>query len=288
MTRRLLHFLVIAGVIVCAVLGGLGIRYSSRVQADFGDVREGFALVQPAFAQGFPAGRFPMSEAGISAYVKVNQSVDIAKARTFFRGIQAEGDGYLIGIVELPGLREELWPHLYVNKDGWFLAYYSKYDPASKLMPWNGYQGGPVATTTLRDALVQFTTQLFASMQMAFSFSASEKDLHYYDFRYPEARAFVLAVDVVLPNQEDSLRYAIPSAVMTYESSWAHYAEGVHGYDSTESKVDGSTLYKGGGGTYYASGLLGEQFLIKEKPHTASISQGRDGHSGIAIAFIYR
>jgi hypothetical protein len=253
-----------------------------------GDVRQGFSLVQPAFAQGVPADRFPMSEAGISAYVKINQSVDIAKARAFLRGIQAEGDDYLIGIVELSGLREELWPHLYVNKSGWFLAYYSKYDPASKLMPWNGYQGGPVATTTLRDALVQFTTQVFASMQMAFSFSASEKDLHYYDFRYPEARAFVLAVDVVLPNQEDSMRYAIPSAVLTYESSWAHYAEDVNGYDSTESKVDGSTLYRGGGGTYYASGLLGEQFLIKERSHTVSISQGRDGHSGIAVAFVYR
>jgi hypothetical protein len=111
--------------------------------------------------------------------------------------------------------------------------------------------------------------------------------LSYYDFRYPEAKAFVLAADVIFPNQADSLRYAIPSAALVYEGAWAHYAEGIYGYDSTESKVDGSTLHKGGGGTYYACGLLGEQYLRKEQAHTVSISQGRKGHSGIAVAFIY-
>jgi len=270
--------------------GGLELKtYETIAPVPEGTARGAFSLGAPAFAQGVPADQFPTNEAGISAYVKVEQTIDLNSARAFFQGIQAEGTSYLIGIVEIKGLPEELWPHLYVNIDGWFLTYYSKYDPASKLMPWNGYEGGPITTTTLRDALVQFTTQYFASVQTAFAFSSVEQDMHYYDFRYPEARAFVLAADFVSPAQEDSLRYAIPTGVLVYEGSWAHYASQVGSW--SVSQADGADLYRGGKGTYFECGLLQDRYLRKETAHTVSVKQddwGGDRYSGIAVVFIYR
>ena len=290
MKRKIIMLATVAGILAVGLSIGLSIDRLMGEEGIAEGMENSFALSVPAFAQGVPANQFPGSEAGISAHIKVDQVVDLAKAMACFRGIQAEGADYIIGIVELAGLPEELWPHLYVNTDGWFLAYYSKYDSASKLMPWNGYEGGPVTTTTLRDALAKFTTELFASMQIAYSFSSVDASLSYYDFRYPEAKAFVLAADVAGNTvSEDSLRYAIPSSAMIYEGSWAHYAIGISGYGSlfSESKVDDTRLHRAEAGTYHACGLLAEEHLRKEQAHTASIQMYGGGRSGIAVAFIY-
>jgi hypothetical protein len=294
MNRRLVKLLLVAAVIGCAAIG-FGVMESTPDTPNAGGVAQVFSLSVPAFAQNTSAVRFPSSEAGISAYLKLALSVDLGKARAVFRGIQAEGSDYLVGIVELAGLPEDVWPHLYVSKDGWFVAYYSKYDPTSKLMPWKDYKGGRIDTTTLRDALAQFTTKLLDSMQATFSFAANEKDLHYYDFRYPEARAFVLAADSVGPSERhDGLRYAIPTGVTVYDGSWAHYAM-IKGrccdWVGSRSKVDDSDVFSGGDGTYYECGQFMEQALRREQAHTATIDigvSGGDGTAGIAVAFVYK
>ena len=92
-----------------------------------------------AFAQ--QSATFPADEAGISAYVNVEQNIDLAKAKSALRGIQAEGSNYVIGIMELPGLPEEEFPHMYISSDGWILAYYSQFAPASRIMHWGKYGG---------------------------------------------------------------------------------------------------------------------------------------------------
>lgn len=284
---RFAKLLAFCGVVAVLTVGGF---FTSQFFSSVDDTApRSITLSAPAFAQAVPSDAFPTSEAGISAYFSAGKSVDISKARTLFRGIQASGSDYLIGIVEIKELPEELWPHLYITSDGWFLAYYSKFDPASKLMPWNGYKGGPVTTTTLEEALVQFATQYFASTQVAFSPSSIEEHLHYYDFRYPEATAFVLAADQVGPDEEeDSLRYAIPTGVLVYEGSWAHYASDVYRWST--SQVDKVDLYRGKKGTYFTCGLLEDQYLRKEAPHTATVLKddwGGDRSAGIAVAFIY-
>jgi hypothetical protein len=256
------------------------------------------ALAQPAVGQASALSTFPASEAGISAYIKVDQAVDLAKARACFRGIQAEGDGYLIGIVELEGLPEEVWPHLYVNTDGWLLTYYSKYDPASKLMPWNGYEGGPVRTTTLRDALLRFTTGLFSA---AFSLDAVTPQLAYYDFRHPSATRFVLAVDSVKDAGKDSFRYAIPLGIQVFEASWAHCSLDIGGTCPTAvALLDSKEKSKCDGGTKYAFGLIEAPFLTPEIAHTVEVvaqancdsgfgsSPWLRGRSGAVVVFIYR
>jgi hypothetical protein len=296
MNRRLVKLLLVAAVIGCAAIG-FGVMESAPDTPNAGGVAQVFSLSVPAFAQSTSAVRFPSSEAGISAYLKLALSVDLGKARAVFRGVQAEGSDYLVGIVELAGLPEDVWPHLYVSKDGWFVAYYSKYDPASKLMPWKDYKGGAISTTTLRDALEQFTTQLLDSMQATFSFTASEKDLHYYDFRYQEARAFVLAADSVdSTGTKDELKYAIPTGVTVYDGSWAHYAVNQNCHNNiyscragSDSGVDGAVLFNGGAGTYYQSGQLSEQALRREQAHSVTILQYEgSGVAGVAVAFVYK
>lgn len=265
-----------------------------------------FLLAPPAFAQ--PAATtFPSVEAGISAYLKLDRRVDLAQAKPFFRGIQAMGDEYLIGIIELEGLPEEMWPHLYVDSEGWLLAYYSKHDPASKLMAWDKYDGGKITTTTLREAIWKFAKGLFTAIRLPFDFSAVESRLHYYDFRYPEATQLLLFVDTVEGKTvSDSMRYSIPLPINVYEASWSHYSVGLQGTCHSTSwsqlEIDGSRLNRisyreeGKGGAPQSShGTIDTKFLTLNQPHVVSISQGNEpgvcvarGLSGIAVSFIYR
>jgi hypothetical protein len=293
MLRRFQLVVMVAAVLAWGLLFAqvFGEPPASTPEGSIGTV---IALAQPAAGQAGALSTSPASEAGISAYVKVRQAIDLAKARTCFRGIQAEGDAYLIGTVELDGLPEEVWPHLYVNTDGWLLAYYSKYDPASKLMPWNDYEGGKVETTTLRDALLRFTTGLFSA---AFSLDTVTPQLAYYDFRYPSATRFVLAVDSVKDAGQDSFRYAIPLSVEVFEASWAHCCVEIRGrcpravalFDSKEKSECKE-------GAKYLFNLIEGPFLTPEIPHKVDLVMTTgdcsnpwiSGRSGVAVAFIYR
>jgi len=302
---RVVLFLAI-GLVMAVILGPLGpVSRRGEVSAPLSPGKDGnmFALVPPVFAQEARLG-FPEIEAGISAYLHIDRNVDLSEAEKLFRGVEAKGEGYVIGIVELEGFPEEMWPHLYVNSDGWFLAYYSKYDPASKLFPWYTYQGGPIISTTLRDALAYFTTALFSKPRAPFHFSEAEGNLRYYDFRFPEATHFVLAVDEITSEGWDSLRYAIPLEVKVFEGSWLHYvippvSSSCSASCWSEISIDDvklhTTWYERGGNSQFVWGNLQKSFLTVDQPHVARVGQGRKkgycftaGRSGIVVAFVYR
>ena len=173
--------------------------------------RGAFSLTRPAFAQ--ETATFPADEAGISAYVNVGQSIDLRRAKSTLRGIEAEGDNYVIGIMELTGLPEEEFPHIYISQDGWILAYYSKFAPASRIMQWYGYEGGPITTTTLQDAISKICTT------MRLDYSKVRANMGYYHFKYPDATKLVLAVDTQADNGLDTLNYLIPYNITLYEGS---------------------------------------------------------------------
>jgi hypothetical protein len=296
--------LIIAGVLTIGLLAGYLI--GGTLHPETGPrLDNAFMLAPPAFAQS-RAASFPGVEAGISAYLKLDRRVDLTQAKALFRGVQAMGANYLVGIIELQGLPEETWPHLYVDSEGWILAYYSKYEPASKLMAWNRYGGGTITTTTLREAISKFATDLFTGMRLPFDFSAVESEIHYYDFRYPEATQLLLFVDMVTGKATDDMRYSIPLPITVYEASWTHYSVGLEGSCGSTSwsavNVDDSQVNliwyrekEKGGSEQFAYGTLESKFLTVDKPHLVRISQGppegwcfAQGLSGIAISFIYR
>ena len=143
------------GFLVLGLMLGLLLGRSPETEDLATTISGGFSLSVPAFAQGVPADQFPMNEAGISAYVDLGEEIDLARARAAFKGIEADEAGYIIGIIELPDSAEDLWPHAYVGKDGWLIAYYPKTEPTSRLFQWVGYQRDVISTTTLKDTLVQ-------------------------------------------------------------------------------------------------------------------------------------
>jgi hypothetical protein len=235
-----------------------------------------FSLVPPAFAQGAPAETFPASEAGISAYLNLGEEIDLARARKVFRGIEADEASYMIGSLELPGLAEDMWPHVYITKSGWILAYYSKLDPTSKLMQWAGYQRDTLVTTTLRDALI------LVCQQMALDPSKADSSMHYYHFQFPDATRLLIAVDSV--DGEDTFQFTIPAGLSLYEASLSHYYSGG---DWSETKVDGTRVLNTGSGTYVLNTGLAPQFRTPGIQHSVYL-HNRYGWTGAAVVFLFR
>ena len=67
---------------------------------------------------------FPQDEAGISAYFKSASPIALADVRGVFRVIEVETADYIIGSVPVPDYRGEYDAHVYVHREGWFVAYY--------------------------------------------------------------------------------------------------------------------------------------------------------------------
>ena len=228
-------------------------------------------LAQPVFAQ--QATAFPSDEAGISAYVNVGQSIDLSKAKSAMRGIQAEGDNYVIGIMELSGLPEEEFPHMYISSDGWILAYYSKFAPASRIMHWGKYGGGTINTNTLQDAISKTCTAV------GVNFAQVREDMGYYHFKYPDATRMTVAVDTT-EGKLDTFSYSIPSSLTLYEASYSHFSQRQHRLRDGEGQTINQT-----------SGLdchqLEDRYLVPDKVHVMELGWG-SWSGGVAIVFIYR
>ena len=279
MRKKLVMLFAVTGILTVGLLIGLSINRSPG-NAELADSEGGtFSLSLPAFAQGVSADQFPMNEAGISAYVNLDQEIDLARARSVFKGIEANEDGYLIGIIELPNLAEDMWPHAYVSKSGWLMAYYPKTEPTSKLMQWSGYQRDVITTTTLKDTLVTMC------QKMALDPSKVDSDMSYYHFQYPDATKLLIALDTT--DGEDTFQFTIPPRLSLYEASWSHHAyDGSGSYAWSESKVDGTSLFRAGRGTYVHCGVLETQHTTPGAAHTVWVGR-YNGWAGCAIVFLY-
>ncbi|HED03274.1 MAG TPA: hypothetical protein ENI60_00675 [Candidatus Fraserbacteria bacterium] len=164
---------------------------------------------------------FLQQEAGISAYVKLDQAIDLKKIKGTFKTIETVSDQYIIGEIALPNLPDYADPHVYVNKEGWIVAYYSNSEPASKIVQWIGYSGGVMPRATLEDAIRQIFDILRRTAAIPFP------SVHYYDFEYPAANRIMVATKLSSQNGGTETFYlTIPQGVRLFEASWSFYHTG--------------------------------------------------------------
>ena len=155
---------------------------------------------------------FPADEAGISAYVKAKSTVNLNDAKPAFATIERETDDYIIGTVALSKHTEEQYPHVYVSTDGWVVAYYPNDRPASWILPWADYSGGPIASTTLSKVLGTVCSEI----------GGTTTGLKYYDFRYEDASKMMIIVESVR-NGANFFKVTIPTTFAAYAVDWSHY-----------------------------------------------------------------
>jgi hypothetical protein len=150
---------------------------------------------------------FPQDEAGISAYFKSASPVNLANVRGVFRVIEVETADYIIGSVPVPNYPESEDVHVFIHRNGWFVAYYLASDPVAKIYDWKSYSGTSIPT----------------KLERIISIVASEAGVplglvFYYDFRYPNASHMMLIAETV--SGGDDFTIQLPSTFAFYERSW--------------------------------------------------------------------
>ena len=145
-------------------------------------------------------------EAGISAYYKAPDAIDLDQVRSVFRTIELETANFIIGSVPVVNYTENFDTHVYVNTNGWILAYYLREDNVSKIVDiYNN-----IINTT------KFTTVIATVASAA---GAPFTDETYYDFRYPNATNMLLVYEDGTNGNDFTIQ--IPSTYGYFERGWA-------------------------------------------------------------------
>lgn len=194
---------------------------------------------------------FPADEAGISAYVKAKDNIDLNSTKTAFASIERETADYIIGTVALTWHTEEQYPHMYVSKDGWIVAYYPKDMSSGWLMPWADYAGGFISSTTLSKAIGIVATAV----------GGTPTGIKYYDFRYPDASKMMFIMEST--DATEFFKLNIPTAFSVYAIDWSHYSNtGGCSYSSPGVSyvyLNGAVFDTNACGLYYHYGSLSGQ-----------------------------
>ena len=175
--------------------------------------------------------------AGISAYGQVSGAVDLDDAESAFKNTEKKTATYIIGSVALPGYEETDDVHVYVDTDGWIVAYYCSAEPASKIIDWVGYHNGEeISDTKLLDAMSIVVSAMSVSLPA---------NIKYFDFRDPGATEMIIAVDKELVhNETETFNIKVPTNHTLYSSTWSHaiYNSDDYGNPRGNIAIDASSL----------------------------------------------
>jgi len=223
-------------------------------------IRVANAQEEPAAA---PMG-FPQDEAGISAYFKSASPVTLADVRGVYRVIEVQTADYIIGSVQVADYPELYDVHVFVHRDGWFVAYYLSADPVSKMIDITNYTGQVIATLFERTLST-----------VAVTAGVPFPGVTFYDFRYPNATHLMLVGE----NEEDGREFTIKltSAYAYYERSWALMNVSGNWYFKVDGVAQSPTE---GNNPWY--GVLAPAQLLPDSTHTITVD-----NNGV-LALVYR
>lgn len=240
-----------------------------------------YLLVNPVFVESTTDATFLEEEAGISIYMYIGRSIDLAVAKTVYRTIEKETSNYTVGSVPLPDLPESEDVHCFVHKDGWIVVYYLKAEPVGKIIDWNYWSGDKLSKNKLQVGLEQMGNAVGVSVVGA----------KYYHFQYPNANKCMLIIETLVGTgeyTEDSFDITIPLEFTVYERSWSHHAE--YSYYASYFEIDEETIDSISStepATKYGQLALAQ--LSPSVVHTVSVRGRYHGYLyGVCIALVYQ
>lgn len=273
-TRRILRPLPVSLVVV-SLLFIFG--YVSQAAQSMKGVNSVMRLEPPSFVRSASAasdeatseiGALLDQEAGISAYFKSPDAINLNQVRSQFRTIETETANYILGSVPVAGYAITYDAHVYVNTNGWVLAYYLAADPAGKIFDVNPYSGTSITSTKLQNVL----SAIASAAGSPFSGAT------YYDFRYPNATNMMFVAGYTTSYLTTAtFQINMPSSYGYYHRSW------FRGGCSTSVSLNGTNLGSGEYGALTSSQLQPDIF------NTFSVSTNCTGGPGKGgLVLIYR
>lgn len=243
-----------------------------------------FELKAPAFIEAQEASPNAINsvldrDAGISAYFQTPNPISLSQVRPLFRTISIQTADYILGTMPVPDNSEQYDVHVYINRDGWMLAYYLRDMPAVGIFDWQTYDR-TMNPTRIQSVLNYVSTSL----------NLPAPTLTYYDFRYPNATNLLLAVEHEEHGKTGSFDL-LENQFVYYEASWGLggkmccASNAIFTLDSTEiHRIDAIERFD--------IGFLAPEQLPSINPHTLTITNNMvNGSSSnfaiVALAIIY-
>jgi hypothetical protein len=164
---------------------------------------------------------FPVSEAGLAAYVNINGSIDPFQAiNAFQQPLDVVNETYIIG--RISGFDGKV----YVGADGWVIAYYSNTTNSSRIVEWGQFSSDPsssisnITSTTTFDYPIRKVSEAIGA-----DFSKVKPDIQYYNFKYPDATQMKIIIDTKIGSWYETNEFfiSIPSSKTIYESSYSDF-----------------------------------------------------------------
>jgi len=248
---------------------------------------ETYLFIKPAFARSMSTPpTFLDEEAGISSYVNIGQSINLAVAKTVYRALEKETADYIVGSVNV-SLSENEDVHCFVHKDGWIVTYYGKGEPLSKIVDWNLWEQ---STNKLTKNKLQVGLE-----KMAYILGVLVSNVSYYHFQYPNANKCMIILETLVGSGEDSFNVTIPNDLTVYERSWSHYAQDTRQYygdHHSNFKIDAITInsISNIANPVTNRGTLVAAQLVPNAAHIVSVSSDYSSSYlyGVCVALVYQ
>jgi len=225
-------------------------------------------LTGSAFGQSGGAGEVVAalldSEAGISAYFLSPSAISLNAVRSLYRTIEAETSSYIIGSVPIQDYPETEDIHVYMNVDGWVLAYYLKTDPTAKIVDWKAFTGSGALRTKLETTLLVVASTL----------GVPSPAIGFYHFQYPNANNLMLIADYSESNE--SLQVNLTGTYGYFERSWGLGGDGYSCVviNHAELSLNGTQIgTMTTNGWSNAQGFIAAGQMLPDTVHTISINR---------------
>lgn len=187
---------------------------------------------------------FPVDDAGIAAYVKVSESIDLEATMNnllpHIADVIAVNSTYFI--VNVTNDDNQI-THLYVGADGWVIPYYLGTEKVSKVVRWNitSSQDPTPENVTSMTTLEEVISKTCAAVGI--DYETIKSTIKFYDFEHPDANRMMIVVDMQSHAGTNSFYMAIPSKVTVNESSYSHYVRSTMGWNpDSHIKVNGTII----------------------------------------------
>ena len=242
------------------------------------------SLVPPPFigiagaAEATGGNAFPEDEAGISAYVNVNQSIDITEAVKAFTQTEELSQTHAIGIIPIDNKRGTINVHVYVDTGGYVVAYFKNTEPASKILKWSGMDFN---NPKMEDFITNTAIKAMCGKIDVYYLDIKD-DIKYYDFEYLDAKKMVIFLNARGSGGDEYTHIFIPGKYRLYEASYSLISDTSNrNYLYVDGKRIASAYNGLTTGTYDP-----EDVLPLGKPHTIKLSVADRG--GVGSILIYQ
>lgn len=264
--------LMAAAIFVCVLLFASGSRGSSPGTL--------YSLTSPSFFRMASAAADNLAletiqnEAGMSAYFQSTNPVSISSVRSVYQTIEIETATYILGSVALANYPQDHAPHVYVHADGWFMAYYLKTDPVSKIVDWNAYtsSGDTIISTKLENVLAI----------VAGAAGVGIPGITHYDFRYPNATTMMIIAERSQGAGNNYFTVNIPTSFGVAERSWSISTGGGAGCYAGSITLNGATL---GSVQGHAFGTISAVQMPPATTHTVVVNNCGEDVGGIVLVY---